>query len=442
MNARTSSLARLLDDRGTSSEFAPSVRAQRRSMLIPVAAVGLLVAAWCAWAPLSGAIVAAGVVKAEFNRKTVQHQEGGIVQQILVHDGMRVRRGDPLVVIGDVRSDATLAMLRDQLAAERIRVARTQAELQFADRFEASDPSGQSAEFLARERRLFDARRRTLLEQTGSMRAQIGDSRQRIAALEEQIAATVGAERLAQEEVALNTQLAERGFVQKTRLMTLQRSAADYRSRIGEAKGDAAEARSRVGALLAAIAEARGQYQQRAADELKEAGARARELEERLRAAEDQVQRQTVRAPVDGEVMALRVGATGTAVGPRDPLLDIAPSGENLVIEAFIDPHDIDYVRRDDAADVRLSAFEARETQLLPARVSFVSADTVADKDGKRSWFVAHVEVAAAELARHPHLRLQAGMPAEVYVTTPARSLFEYLARPIGIFAGRALREP
>jgi HlyD family type I secretion membrane fusion protein len=154
------------------------------------------------------------------------------------------------------------------------------------------------------------------------------------------------------------------------------------------------------------------------------------------------VDRQTVRAPVDGTVMALRVSAPGTVVGPREPLLEIAPSGEGLVVEVAIDPHDIDQVRAGGAAEVRLSAFDARRTPLLAATVRSLSPDAVSDAATQRSSYRAQVEVSPAELARHTELHLQAGMPAEVFITTAPRSLFDYLLEPLGLFARRGLREP
>ena len=115
---------------------------------------------------------------------------------------------------------------------------------------------------------------------------------------------------------------------------------------------------------------------------------------------------------------------------------------EALVIEARIEPGDIDHVRQGGAAEVRLSAFDTRRTPLLPAKVVSVSPDVISDAAGKQSWYLAQVEVDREQLAAHPQLRLQAGMPAEVFVTTPPRSLLQYLLEPLGLFARRALREP
>jgi HlyD family type I secretion membrane fusion protein len=419
------------------------LRRQARRALVPVALVAALGGAWAASAPLSGAIVAPAQIKVELNRKTVQHQEGGIVREILVRDGQMVSAGDALVVVGDVRSSAELSLLQGQLRAERIRQARAGAEAALESRFAVPDDlASEAAEHLARERALFAARRRTLDEQIVSLQAQIRQAQVQAAALESQIAATATSTGLAEEELEINAKLAQQGYVQRTRVLALQRAAADYRGKVGEYTSELALARQRAAELEARIAQTRNQYQTLAADELKEASAKVRELEERVRPSQDQVERQLVRAPVDGEVMSLRVTAAGEAIGPRQPILDVVPTREKLVIEARIRPEDIDYVRKDAAADVRLTAFDARTTPLLPGKVVFVSADRVTKPDSGESWFTATVEVDADGLKDKPELRLQAGMPAELYVTTPPRSVVEYLAQPLIGFASRAMREP
>ncbi len=411
------------------------LRRQAARMLVPLLAAGALAAAWSASAPLSGAVIAPAQLRVELNRKTVQHQEGGTVREVRVRDGQKVRAGDPLVILGDVRSASELRLLQEQLEAERVREARATAEAALAPRFAAPGDS--------RERALFEARRRTLNEHVASLQAQVREAEAQAAALQSQIEATETSTRLSAEETALHERLAQQGFVHRTRLMALQRTEADYRARLGEYRSELAAARQRAADLRARIAQARNVYQSQAADELREASARVRDLEERLRPPQDQVERQTVRAPVDGEVMALRVSGPGAVIGPREPILDIVPGHEKLVVEARIRPQDIDHVRQDAPAEVRLlSAFDARSMPLLRGRVAFVSADRVRAGDGSDSWFAATVELDAAELARHRRLRLQAGTPAELYVTTPPRTLLEYLARPLTLFAGRAMREP
>lgn len=445
MNGSKQTFAMLLTLGDPDPRAAAELRRARRFMLIPLAVTLALLTLWTVLAPLSGAVIAPGKLKVELNRKTVQHQEGGIVRKILVRDGEQVRSGQPLIVVGDVRNDAELSLLLDQLHAERIRNARATAEAALAARFAAPtdlDSVPRLGEHIARETALFEARRRTLGEQIASLEAQARDARSQAAALTKQIETTATSAKLAAQELEINEKLVREGYVQRTRLLQLQRDESDYRSRLSEAQSNQALAKQRIGDLQARIAQARNQYQQQATDEARESAAAIREIEERIRPSRDQADRQFVRAPVDGRVMALRVSSVGEVIGPRDPLLDIVPTNEKLVVEARIRPQDIDHVRESSAAEVRLTALDARTTPLLPGTVMFVSPDRITAAETGESWFVATVEVEAAALRGHPAIRLHAGMPAELFVKTPERTLFQYLAKPLTAFAGRAMREP
>ncbi len=141
--------------------------------------------------------------------------------------------------------------------------------------------------------------------------------------------------------------------------------------------------------------------------------------------------------------MALRVSSVGEVIGPRDPLLDIVPTQEKLVVEARIRPQDIDHVRESSAAEVRLTAFDARTTPLLPGTVVFVSPDRITSQESGESWFVATVEVDAAALARSSRRCAcsRACRPSCSSRRPSARS-FQYLAKPLNAFASRAMREP
>jgi len=416
----------------------------RRTVFVPLAIVMTLLTCWASLAPISGAVIAAARIKVELERKTVQHREGGIVREIRVRNGQKVRAGDVLVVIDDVRSDAELSLLEDQLIAERVRNARVLAETTLAKDFSydprfATDP--RTREHLAREREQFSARRRTLDEQIGALQIQVREAHAQATALGSQIESIETAGRLSSEELELNEKLAKEGFVPRARLLPMQRADADYRSRLGESRGELALARQRAAELAARMADARNRYQQASTDELKESSARLREIEERLRPSKDQVDRQAIRSPVDGVVMGLRVSAPGEVLAAGAPIADVVPSNELLVVEARIRPQDINHVFAEAGAQVRLTAFDARTTPLLPGRVTFVSPDRMSDPETGESWFAATVEVDAASLRHHPEIHLRAGMPAELFVTTTDRTLFEYLAKPFTAFTNRALRE-
>jgi HlyD family type I secretion membrane fusion protein len=415
----------------------------RRRVLVPLAVVASLLALWSSLAPISGAVIAHARIKVELERKTVQHREGGIVREIKVRNGQKVRAGDVLVVIDDVRGDAELSLLEDQLRSERVRNARVSAETTLARQFDEKTFAGDTrlAGHLERERAQFATRRRTLDQQLEALQLQMSAARAQSTALQSQIESIAESGRLAAEELRLNEKLVNDGYLPRARLLPLQRADADARSRLGEARGEQALARQRAAELQARMADARNQYQQAASEELKQSSARLREIEERLRPSKDQVERQAIRSPVEGVVMGLRVTAPGEVLGAGAPILDVVPSNELLVVEARIRPQDISHVYADAHAKVRIAAYDARKTPMLPGRVTFVSPDRMSDAETGESWFAATVEVDAAALKDHPEIQLKAGMPAELFVTTSDRTLFEYLVDPITAFTNRALRE-
>jgi len=189
------------------------------------------------------------------------------------------------------------------------------------------------------------------------------------------------------------------------------------------------------------MADARNRYQQAATDELRQSATRLREIEERLRPSKDEVDRQAIRSPVDGIVMGLRVSAPGEVLAAGAPIADVVPSNELLVVEARIRPQDINHVFAEAKARVRLAAYDSRSTPMLTGRVTFVSPDRMSDATTGESWFAATVEVDVTALKHHPEIQLKAGMPAELFVTTTDRTLFQYLVSPITAFTNRALRE-
>jgi HlyD family secretion protein len=271
------------------------------------------VAFWAAAAPIAGAVVAPARIKVELNRKTVQHQEGGIVREILVREGQHVQAGDPLLVVGDLRTDAELALHRDALRAALAARARATAEAALQPEVtippELQGPD--AADHVGRERALFAARRRALDDQVASLREQVHQAQSQAAALQARIDAADDSTQYAASELQMNEQLVKDGFINRTRMLALQRNAADYRARLAEFRGELAAVRQRIGEMNAHAAQLRNQYQSQAADDLKEASTRVRETEQKLLPSRDQAERQLVRSPVAGEVMQPARGGRG-----------------------------------------------------------------------------------------------------------------------------------
>jgi HlyD family type I secretion membrane fusion protein len=420
-----------------------------RRGLIVIALFFLGVGGWAAFAPIAGSVIAQGVVMVDMNRKTVQHQEGGTVREIRVRPGDRVRAGQVLFVMEDVRVDAAVEQIKTQVDSERTRSARALAEqsvaevISFPDDLVArAEHDPKVAELLQRESALFKARRQTLREQGELIRRQKRETEVEAAALARQTEAESRALTLQRDELAANRRLMSQGFVGEIRVKTVDRAAADYEARVSEHQAEIARARQRASELALRLKNLENQYSQAAADELKDSANKLFDLEERLRPSKDAAERQKIVAPIAGEVVDLRVTSPGAVIGPRDPLVDIVPADSKLLVEGRIRPEDIDYVRVGSDADVRLTAFKARTTPVVEGKVVYVAADRLVDRATNAPYYQVHVDVPPAALTQAGGIALRAGMPAEIYIKTAERTALQYLLEPMTAFLRRSLREP
>jgi len=395
---------------------------------------------WGFWAPLSGAIIAPGYVKVDLNRKVVQHQEGGIVRAIRVRDGDRVTEGQELLLLDDVRIDAQLDLLRTQLDAERAKTARLEAERSLAPK-PVFPKDLLKDEYRAREEALFRARREALDSQIAVLRKQIRETAEEGEELARQIAAEERALKLQKEELESNERLLAQGYVQRTRLMTLQRAVAEYEARYAEHRAELSKSRQRASELEFRVLSMRNTYVQAATDELKESQTRMFDLEERIRPSRDASERQKITAPIAGEVVGLRVFTAGSVIGPRDVLMEIVPKEKRLIVEARIRPEDINHVKQGSEADIRLTAYQSRTTPLVAGTVTYVSGDRLVEQQTGQPYYTVHIDVPEKGLA-DASLRLQAGMPAEVFIRTDSRTAADYLLAPVTSYLRRAMREP
>lgn len=432
-----------------SAEYAKEARKLIRAGLAVLAVLVFGIGLWMVVTPLSGAVIASALVKIDMNRKTVQHQEGGIVKEVLVRDGSRVEAGQVLLVLDDVRVDATNELLRTQLDGELAKAARLDAERALEDAVgypeeltlrSGTDP--RVAELIRRESAVFATRRSVLESQVKLLREQIREARREAGALADQVKAEEHGLKLQKDELDANVALAEKGFMSKTRILGFERAVADYQSRLGEHQAALAQSKQRAGDFELRIVSLRNQYMQQATDELKESTSRIYDLRERLRPSMDAALRQKVVAPVAGEVVDLKVTSAGAVIAPREPLLDIVPVNPELVVEARVRPEDILYVRAGGDADVKLTAFKSRTTPTVTGQVVYVSADRLTDPTNHVTYYLARVKLSPQALKEAGDLQIQAGMPAEVFIRTPERTPLQYLLEPMSGFVQRSFREP
>ena len=418
-----------------------------RAGLLAVVLLVLAVTAWVVLAPVSGAAIAPGVVKVDMNRKTVQHQEGGLVSEILVRDGTKVKAGDTLMVLKDIRVNASNELVQTQLDAEVAKTARLFAEqswakeVTFPPELEARAEEPRVAELLERENLLFRARRDAYESQRTLIQAQIRETEAEIRARNQQLKSDGEAIRLQGEELAANEKLIKDGFVSKTRLLELQRNHAEMQSRRGENLSELSRAKQKVADLELRAETLRSTFMQEATGELRQTTAQVFDLRERLRPAQDAELRQRITAPIGGEVVNMQITSVGAVIAPREPILDIVPADADLIVEARVRPQDISSLHEGAEADVRLTSFRRRLTPIVPGEVIYISADRLENKADNTFYYVAHVRVTPEALREAGDLWLQAGMPAEVYIKTSDRTALQYFLDPIMGFLQRSMRE-
>ena len=410
---------------------------------------GLLpVAAWMTFAPLSSAVVAQAYVKVDLNRRPVQHAEGGIVRQVLVRDGQRVRQGEPMLVLGDVSVDADKNRLDYRVKTERASLARLDAEQSMgsaiifpADVVEAAKADPRLAGQIAKERALFAARRDALVGQVRLLRSQRDKVAEEIVALQAQITQASESIKFQKIDLDTNNKLRKDGFVSATRIAQIEGTVADYGVKIEERRSELARAQQRTVDIDLRIRALEGEYSQQASDQLKVATARLSEIEQEQRKSVDASARQVITAPASGEVIGLKYSAPGSVIPPRETIADIVPDDKRLVTEARIRTEDISRIGRGQAADIRFTAFKYRTTQLVHGKVIYISADRLVDRATEVPYYSVLVEADPASLAKAGDLKLLAGMPAEIYIEGERRTPLEYLLEPVTQVLRHAVRE-
>lgn len=425
---------------------------EARSLARRAAAVlilGLLpVLAWLAWAPLSDAVVASSFVKVDLDRPVVQHAEGGTVREVLVRDGQQVEKGETLLVLGDVSVDADLNRLNYRVMAERASLARLEAEqlaaqtLDFpADLVDAARADPRLAEQMTKERALFRARREALVGQSVLLRQQQAKVAQEATSLRAQITSASESLKYQRDELETNRNLLKDGFISATRISQIEATVADYGVKLEERRSELARAEQRLVDADLRIKGLEGDYRQQASDQLKINAARLTEIEQEQRKTTDASSRQAIVAPVAGNVINLKFSTPGSVISPREPIADIVPSNPRLVLEARLRTEDVARVQQGQAAEIRFTAFKYRTTKLVEGKVFYLASDRTVDRATNEAYYVALIEADAASLAQAGDVKLQAGMPAEVFIKGEARTPLQYLAEPVTQVLRRAGRE-
>ena len=406
-----------------------------------------LLGGWAYIAPLNGAVVATGVVKVEGNRKSVQHLDGGIIKELRVKEGDTVNKGDTIIVLDETQARAEFDVLTQQYAVLRAAEVRLLAELagstelkmppELASRHD--DPyvrdiwNYQIKQFETRQAAL-EGQRSVIREKVNQLSSQIDGSQAQIKSWTDQIKSV-------KDEASTIRPLVEQGFIQRPRLLQLDRTTFGL-------EGQIADGQSSISKFRQAIAEQKLQILQLDNDrmtdvtkELREVQAKLLEVIPKAVNAKAILGRMEIRAPYAGRVVGLNVFSVGGVIQRGEKILDIVPTEQSLTIEAQVAVEDISEVHQNARAEVHLTAYKQRIVPVIHGDVIDVSADRLTDPKTNAPYYTAYIRLDAAELAELPNVHLYPGMPAQVMIPTTARTAFEYIVGPLSMAFNKAFRQ-
>jgi HlyD family secretion protein len=433
-------------------EVKSALHSIQRYMIGGMAIVGLVtfgVGGWATTTELSGAVIGQGVVVVDSSVKKVQHPTGGVVGELRVRDGDRVKAGDILLRLDETQTLANATIITKNFDELTARQARLETERDNGNQIvfpkilleRASDPTSEAARAIAAEQSLFDLRRQA----RGGQKAQF---RERSAQLQEEIKGYGGQTAAKQKEVDFIHQelegvrtLWQKNLVPITRLTALERDAARLEGERSQLSGMIAQSKGKIAEIELQIIQVDQDLRTEVGKDLIETRSKISELVERKTAAADQLNRIDIRAPQNGRVHQLSVHTVGGVISPGEQIMLIVPDADALAVEVKIAPRDIDQVYASQVASMRFAAFNQKTTPAIKGEVNMVSADLTPDQRTGTGYYTVRVLPKSDELARLGAAKLVPGMPVDVFIQTPGRTALSYLIKPLRDQADKAFKE-
>jgi HlyD family secretion protein len=415
-------------------------RSINRHLLVGSAAALVLVGGVGGWATtteLSSAVVASGQLVVDSNVKKVQHPTGGVVGELRVKEGDRVKVGDVVLRLDETQARTNLAIVTSALDELAARQARGEAERDGAQ--EVTFPPDLLARLddavvrrvTAGEQKLFEIRRSAREGQKAQLREQIAQLRQQIQGNTEQEAAKAKEIDWIRQELSGIRDLWNKNLAPFNRLTALERDGARLEGERGALIASAAQARGRIAETELKILQIDEDLRTDVGKELAEIRGKKSELVEKRVAAEDQLKRIDLIAPQDGKVFQQSVHTVGGVIQAGEAVMLIVPDGDSLTVEAKIPPQEIDQIHMGQRAVLRFAAFNQRTTPELNGEVMRIGADVSQDEKKNESYYAVRIRVAEGELARLGGLKPVAGMPVEAFIQTTPRTVLSYLMKPM-----------
>jgi protease secretion system membrane fusion protein len=393
---------------------------------------------WAALAPLDEGVPSQGVVTLDTKRKTVQNLSGGVVKDVLVHEGEMVREGQTLLRLDAVVARANYEAVRQRYLGYRAMQARLGAEQSGRDQMEFHpDLAAAMHEPLIQQQ--VQTQQQLLQSRRSALRADLQGFEESSQAMQAQLTAYRSILTQRRSQLALLTEelnnargLVQEGYLPRNRQLELERMVADTNAAISDLLGNTDKIIGQIAELRQRALGRQQEYRKEVESQVADVTREVQSDGEKLVAVSFELDRTEIKSPATGQVVGLSVQTVGAVVQAGQKLMDVVPENQTLLLEAHISPQLIDKVHAGLEADIRFNAFAHSPQLVVEGKLISVSGDLLSDPQSpQQAYFLARVQVTPAGMKTLGQRQMQPGMPAEIVIKTGERSMLTYLLHPL-----------
>jgi adhesin transport system membrane fusion protein len=383
-----------------------------------------------------------GKVVSSLQNQLVQSSETGVLKAKYVKEGERVSEGQLLFEIDPIEAKTAYEQAQQRLASLKIQELRLFAEIEQKDVIFPEDLVSLAPSVVNTEKALFAARRADLLSRMAILQQKLNQRNQQLDEIDVVVNTADDTLGLVQSQLAIMEPLVKAGLSPETDLLALKRQATDFKGKRQGALASINRITSSINEVEEEMLSLKQNYATKSQQELSQIISQIAEIESRVPALKDRVSRTRVKSPLDGIVNRLNFNNTGGFVKPGDVILEIVPTGDELIVEGKIDPKDIAYIRAGQKVKISLTAYDAARYGSIDGQVLKVSADATADNQNGLSFYTVDVsmETQLFEDDGSP-VEILPGMVASLDVLAGKRTVLEYFWRPMAKVKERAFRD-
>ena len=393
---------------------------------------------WAGLAPLDEGVPTQGVVTLDTKRKTVQHLSGGIVKEVLVHEGQQVKEGDPLLRLDGAVAKANYEAVRQRYLGYRAMQSRLFAEqagqnaIDFHPDVKAAMNDPLIKQQVSTQQQLIQARRAALAADLQGIEESVQGLKEQLGSYQNILVQRRSQLSLLTEELNNTRGMVKEGYAPRNRQLELERMVAESNAAIADLNGNSLRVQRQVAELTQRSMARKQEYRKEVETQLADVTREVQSDAEKFVAVSADLERMEIKAPASGQVVGLTVQTVGAVLQPGQKLLDVVPDSQTLLLEAHIPPHLIDKVQAGLSTDVRFNAFAHSPQLVVEGKVLSVSGDLLSDPAQPQfSYFLARVQVTPDGIKTLGKRQMQPGMPAEIVIKTGERSMLTYLLHPL-----------